>query len=158
MMPLSLAFFSAARTGEVQSRMSSDIAGLQSLFTNTASDAARNISVVLTTVVAMVLLDWRLALAVLGRVGLEAVLAQNGQEALEMSRRFPRSAWWLRAQALVAFFAVPIAVTRSTFNGMPRARRPSTIDVAKPCQLVLPAAATWTRPQAPASWQMRPRP
>lgn len=60
---LSLAFFSAARTGEVQSRMSSDIAGLQSLFTNTASDAARNISVVLTTVVAMVLLDWRLALA-----------------------------------------------------------------------------------------------
>ncbi|MGK9339577.1 ABC transporter ATP-binding protein [Sinorhizobium meliloti] len=60
---LSLAFFATARTGEVQSRMSSDIAGLQLLFTNTATDVARNISVVLTTVVAMVLLDWRLALA-----------------------------------------------------------------------------------------------
>ncbi|WP_418135997.1 ABC transporter ATP-binding protein [Agrobacterium sp. El2ro-1b] len=60
---LSLAFFATARTGEVQSRMSSDIAGLQSLFTNTATDVARNSSVVLTTVVAMVLLDWRLALA-----------------------------------------------------------------------------------------------
>ena len=60
---LSLAFFATARTGEVQSRMSSDIAGLQSLFTNTATDVARNVSVVLTTVVAMVLLDWRLALA-----------------------------------------------------------------------------------------------
>lgn len=60
---LSLAFFATARTGEVQSRMSSDIAGLQSLFTNTATDVARNFSVVLTTVVAMVLLDWRLALA-----------------------------------------------------------------------------------------------
>lgn len=60
---LSLAFFATARTGEVQSRMSSDIAGLQSLFTNTATDVARNVSVVLTTVVAMILLDWRLALA-----------------------------------------------------------------------------------------------
>ncbi len=60
---LSLAFFATARTGEVQSRMSSDIAGLQSLFTNTATDVARNVSVVLTTVVAMFLLDWRLALA-----------------------------------------------------------------------------------------------
>lgn len=60
---LSLAFFATARTGEVQSRMSSDIAGLQSLFTTTATDVARNVSVVLTTVVAMILLDWRLALA-----------------------------------------------------------------------------------------------
>ncbi|WP_332701104.1 ABC transporter ATP-binding protein [Devosia sp.] len=60
---LSLAFFATARTGEVQSRMSSDIAGLQALFTNTASDFARNVSIVLTTIVAMILLDWRLALA-----------------------------------------------------------------------------------------------
>jgi ATP-binding cassette subfamily B protein len=60
---LSLAFFATARTGEVQSRMSSDIAGLQSLFTNTASDLARNLTVALTTIVAMFLLDWRLALA-----------------------------------------------------------------------------------------------
>ncbi|WP_224701151.1 ABC transporter ATP-binding protein [Devosia aquimaris] len=60
---LSLAFFSTARTGEVQSRLSSDVAGLQSLFTNTATDVARNVSVVLTTIVAMILLDWRLALA-----------------------------------------------------------------------------------------------
>ena len=60
---LSLAFFASARTGEVQSRMSSDIAGLQALFTSTASDLARDVSIVLTTVLAMVLLDWRLALA-----------------------------------------------------------------------------------------------
>lgn len=60
---LSLAFFATARTGEVQSRMSSDIAGLQSLFTNTATDVARNVSVVMTTILAMLLLDWRLALA-----------------------------------------------------------------------------------------------
>tara|TARA_R110002020_G_scaffold178334_2_gene371311 strand:- start:3279 stop:5048 length:1770 start_codon:yes stop_codon:yes gene_type:complete len=60
---LSLAFFSSARTGEVQSRMSSDIAGLQALFTSTASDFARDVSIVLTTITAMILLDWRLALA-----------------------------------------------------------------------------------------------
>lgn len=65
---LSLAFFATARTGEVQSRLSSDIAGLQSLFTNTATDVARNVSVVLTTVVAMILLDWRLAFASLASI------------------------------------------------------------------------------------------
>lgn len=60
---LSLAFFSSARTGDVQARISSDIAGMQSLLTNTATDIARNVSVVATTIIAMILLDWRLALA-----------------------------------------------------------------------------------------------
>ena len=59
---LSLSFFATTRTGEVKSRMSSDIAGLQALFTSTATDLARNVSVVITTVFAMILLDWRLAL------------------------------------------------------------------------------------------------
>ena len=76
---LSLAFFSATRTGEVQARMSSDIAGLQALFTNTATDFARNVSIVLTTIVAMILLDWRLALASL--VVLPALLWLNGRVA-----------------------------------------------------------------------------
>ncbi len=76
---LSLAFFSATRTGEVQARMSSDIAGLQALFTNTATDFARNVSIVLTTIAAMILLDWRLALASL--VVLPALFWLNGRVA-----------------------------------------------------------------------------
>jgi ATP-binding cassette subfamily B protein len=59
---LSLGFFTHARAGEIQSRIANDIGGLQSLVTNTAHELARNLSLVIMTSVAMVLLDWRLAL------------------------------------------------------------------------------------------------
>ncbi|MCF7646794.1 ABC transporter ATP-binding protein/permease [Bacillus subtilis] len=59
---LSLSFFAATRSGEIQSRIASDIGGLQTLVTNTANELARNTSVVVMTAVAMFFLDWRLAL------------------------------------------------------------------------------------------------
>src|SRR3954471_7326063 len=58
---LSLAFFTRTRTGEVQSRISNDIGGVQSVVTNTATSIVQNVTTVLATVTAMVLLDWRLA-------------------------------------------------------------------------------------------------
>ncbi|WP_196802586.1 ABC transporter transmembrane domain-containing protein [Magnetospirillum fulvum] len=62
---LSLRFFTGTRTGEVQSRIAGDIAGLQSLVTETASELGRALSAVVMTMIAIVLLDWRLALFVL---------------------------------------------------------------------------------------------
>ncbi|AWI86290.1 multidrug ABC transporter ATP-binding protein (plasmid) [Alloyangia pacifica] len=62
---LSLRFFTGTRTGEVQSRIAGDIAGLQSLMTETANELGRSLSAVVMTAVAIVLLDWRLALFVL---------------------------------------------------------------------------------------------
>lgn len=59
---LSLGFFTATRTGEVQARIASDIGGLQSLVTHTATDFTRNVSVVAMTMAAMLALEWRLAL------------------------------------------------------------------------------------------------
>jgi ATP-binding cassette, subfamily B, bacterial len=59
---LSLGFFTATRTGEVQSRIASDIGGLQALVTHTAGELVRNVSTVVMTMVAMLVLDWRLAL------------------------------------------------------------------------------------------------
>lgn len=59
---LSLGFFIRTRTGEIQSRIANDIGGLQAVVSNTATDLARNFSVVVTTAIAMLLLDWRLAL------------------------------------------------------------------------------------------------
>ncbi|MGK9086266.1 ABC transporter ATP-binding protein/permease [Brucella intermedia] len=59
---LSLRFFTTARTGEVQSRIASDIGGLQALVTHTVSQLTRNISVVVMTMAAMLALEWRLAL------------------------------------------------------------------------------------------------
>lgn len=62
---LSLRFFTGTRSGEVQSRIAGDIAGLQSLMTDTANELGRSLSAVAMTAVAIVLLDWRLALFVL---------------------------------------------------------------------------------------------
>ena len=59
---LSLAFFTRTRTGEIQSRISNDIGGVQTVVTTTATSIASNVTTVLATVVAMFLLDWRLAL------------------------------------------------------------------------------------------------
>ncbi|MDD1960753.1 MAG: ABC transporter ATP-binding protein [Pseudomonas capeferrum] len=59
---LSLSFFTATRSGEIQSRIASDIGGLQTLVTHTANELARNFSIVVMTTIAMFLLDWRLAL------------------------------------------------------------------------------------------------
>jgi ATP-binding cassette subfamily B protein len=58
---LSLAFFTRTRTGEVQSRIANDIGGIENVVTSTATSVLSNVTTVLATVVAMVLLDWRLA-------------------------------------------------------------------------------------------------
>ena len=60
---LSLAFFTRTRTGEVQSRIANDIGGVQTVVTTTATSVVSNVTTVATTSVAMVLLDWRLAIA-----------------------------------------------------------------------------------------------
>ncbi len=59
---LSLAFFTRTRTGEVQSRIANDIGGVQNVVTSTATSIVSNVTTVLATIVAMMLLDWRLAL------------------------------------------------------------------------------------------------
>jgi ATP-binding cassette subfamily B protein len=58
---MSLAFFTRTRTGEVQSRIANDIGGIDSVVTTTATSIASNATTVIATLVAMVLLDWRLA-------------------------------------------------------------------------------------------------
>ncbi len=58
---LSLAFFTRTRTGEVQSRIANDIGGIDTVVTSTATSVLANVTTVLATVVAMFLLDWRLA-------------------------------------------------------------------------------------------------
>jgi ATP-binding cassette subfamily B protein len=59
---MSLAFFTRTRTGEVQSRIANDIGGLDNVVTTTATTIAQNATTVIAAIVAMCLLDWRLAL------------------------------------------------------------------------------------------------
>src|SRR6202162_2118220 len=58
---MSLAFFTRTRTGEVQSRIANDIGGLDNVVTTTAPSIAQNATTVIAALVAMCLLDWRLA-------------------------------------------------------------------------------------------------
>ncbi|MEU5530219.1 ABC transporter ATP-binding protein [Micromonospora chersina] len=58
----SIGFFVRTRTGEVQSRITNDIGGMQAVVTSTATSIAANLTTVVATVIAMVALSWRLTL------------------------------------------------------------------------------------------------
>ncbi|MCC6686530.1 MAG: ABC transporter ATP-binding protein [Fimbriimonadaceae bacterium] len=58
---MSLKFFTNARTGDIQTRLISDVGGVQNVVSNTITDQLSNIAIVVSTVTAMMLLDWRLA-------------------------------------------------------------------------------------------------
>jgi ATP-binding cassette subfamily B protein len=57
---MSLAFFTRTRTGEVQSRIANDIGGMQATVTSTATSLVSNFTSVVATIIAMLVLDWRL--------------------------------------------------------------------------------------------------
>jgi ATP-binding cassette subfamily B protein len=60
---MSLAFFTRTRTGEVQSRIANDIGGMQATVTTTATTLVSNATTVVATIIAMIVLDWRLTIA-----------------------------------------------------------------------------------------------
>jgi len=61
-----LRFFTETRTGEIQSRLANDVGGVQSVVTDTASSVTSNIAVAISTIVAMIIIDWRLTVLSLG--------------------------------------------------------------------------------------------
>jgi ATP-binding cassette subfamily B protein len=63
---MSLKFFTSTRTGEIQSRLSNDVGGVQSVLTDTASTLLSNLTTVISTIIAMALLSWELTLLSLG--------------------------------------------------------------------------------------------
>ena len=58
----SIAFFTRTRTGEVQSRITNDIGGMESVVTSTATSIASNLTTTIATAAAMAALSWRLSL------------------------------------------------------------------------------------------------
>jgi len=74
---LSLAFFTRTRTGEVQSRISNDIGGVQNVVTNTATSIASNVTTVVATIVGMLLLNWMLALFALALIPFFVLLTRR---------------------------------------------------------------------------------
>ncbi len=63
---MSLRFFTSTRTGEIQSRLSNDVGGVQSVVTDTATSIVSNVSTALSTIVAMAIISPLLTLISLG--------------------------------------------------------------------------------------------
>jgi ATP-binding cassette subfamily B protein len=57
-----LAFFTATRTGAIQSRLANDVGGVQSVLSETASSILGNVVTVVAALVAMAVLSWQLTL------------------------------------------------------------------------------------------------
>lgn len=65
-----LRFFTRTRTGDIQSRLTNDITGTQSVLTDTASMIVSNLAVVISSVAAMLVISWQLSLVGLGMMPL----------------------------------------------------------------------------------------
>jgi ATP-binding cassette subfamily B protein len=89
---MSLRFFSDTRTGEIQSRLSNDVGGIQNVITNTATSVVSNFTTVISTVVAMVLISWQLTIVSLCLMPIFLFVTYKvGQIRRELSRSTQRS-------------------------------------------------------------------
>jgi ATP-binding cassette subfamily B protein len=80
---MSLRFFTSARTGDIQTRLISDVGGVQNVVSNTFVDALSNIAIVVSSLITMFWLDWRLTLLA---ISLIPVIGFFGKMVGEMSR------------------------------------------------------------------------
>ena len=73
---MSLGFFTGTRTGEIQSRVSNDVIGVQTVVTSTVSDTIANTVILSSTLVAMVILSWQLTLVAIAMAPVFFVLTK----------------------------------------------------------------------------------
>ncbi|MGN7950098.1 ABC transporter ATP-binding protein [Microbacterium sp. 22215] len=59
---MELGFFTRTKTGVIQSRLQNDVGGVSGVLTNTVTSILGNIVTVIASLVAMILIDWRLTL------------------------------------------------------------------------------------------------
>ncbi len=71
-----LKFFTRTRTGDIQTRLISDIQGVQTVLGSTLVDLISNIGIIISCLIAMFIMDWRLTLLSLAMVPLMMVFGQ----------------------------------------------------------------------------------
>jgi ATP-binding cassette subfamily B protein len=74
---MSLRFFTSTRTGEIQSRLLSDVSGVENVVSSTITDQLSNVGIVLSCLIAMFWLDWRLTLLSVGLIPIFAVIGRR---------------------------------------------------------------------------------
>jgi ATP-binding cassette subfamily B protein len=84
---LSLAFYTATRSGEVQSRLANDVGGVQTTITSTASSVVSNVVTLVSSVVAMLLLSPLLTVISLAVTPMFVVFSRRVGRARRAARR-----------------------------------------------------------------------
>ena len=62
---MELAFFTATKTGAIQSRLANDVAGVRTVLTDTATTIVQNSVTVTAALISMVVLSWQLTILTL---------------------------------------------------------------------------------------------
>ena len=89
---MSLRFFTGTRTGEIQSRVSNDVGGVQQVVTSTLSDTLSNIVILASTLVAMLILSWQLTIVAVITVPFYFFMAQwVGRKRREVTSKAQKS-------------------------------------------------------------------
>lgn len=85
---LSLGFFTSQRTGEIQSRVSNDVAGIRVVVTGTVSSILSNVVILISTLIAMAVLSWELTVVAVAITPLFVVFTYKvGKRRRAMSSR-----------------------------------------------------------------------
>jgi len=88
---MSLGFFTSTRTGEIQSRVSNDVGGIQSVVTSTLTDTISNAVIFISTIVAMLILSWELTVVAVATVpfffGLTSVVGKKRRQVTAEAQR-----------------------------------------------------------------------
>ncbi len=74
---MSLRFFTQTKTGDIQTRLISDIGGVQNVVSNTFVDALSNIAIVISALVTMFIIDWRLTLLAVTLIPFFTIVGQK---------------------------------------------------------------------------------
>lgn len=104
---MALSFFTNTRTGEIQSRLANDVGGVQSVVSETAASVLSNLTTVLSTLVVMLYMDWRLTLMSLGVLPLFALVGIRVGSAARNSRKIVQT----RLAALTATMQEMLSVS-----------------------------------------------
>lgn len=73
---MSLRFFTSTRTGDIQTRLISDVGGVQNVVSNTLVDALSNVAIVVSALIAMVYMNWKLTLLAVSLIPVFAVFGK----------------------------------------------------------------------------------
>ncbi len=89
---MELAFFTATKTGAIQSRLANDVAGVRTVLTDTATTILQNTVTVAAAFIAMVLLSWQLTILALVLMPIfVAVQLQVGKRRQRLARKSQES-------------------------------------------------------------------